>query len=81
MMECVQVHILRTDGYFIGQVRGIGCRNWRTITGKCRTGSSALAAAVIKMRASDKRARSIFVPTGDTGSYYGPSIDMEARRT
>jgi hypothetical protein len=74
------LHILRTTGHYIGQVRGIGCRNWRTVTGRCREPTKALSKAVTCMGDRDKRARALYVPTGDTGSYYGPSLAMEARR-
>lgn len=74
------LHILCTTGHYVGQVRGIGCRNWRTVTGHCRESTNALSKAVARMGDRDKRARALYVPTGDTGSYYGPSLAMEARR-
>ena len=74
------LHVLRTPGHYIGQVRGIGCRNWRTVTGHCRSAESALSQAIAKMVRNDKRARCLYVPTGETGGWYGPTLAMEARR-
>lgn len=71
------VHILRARGYYIGQVRGEGCRNYRTVTGHCRNPYRALAAAVLKMTRSDKRARVLFI---DRSGWYEPNLAMEARR-
>jgi hypothetical protein len=76
----VSIHILRTPGYHVGYVRGIGCRNWRRVTGKHKRAESALAAAVRKMERDDKRACVMFVPTGETGMYYEPHMEMEANR-
>ena len=75
------IHVLRTTGYYVGQVRRIGCRTWRTVTGKHTHPESAFAVAAHKMEREDKRVRVLLIPTGDTGSYYGPSIMMEGKRT
>lgn len=74
------MHILRVRGHYIGQVRGIGCRNWRTITGKCRSAQGALARAVAQMGRDDKRARALLIPNLEM-SWYEPTVMMEARRT
>lgn len=72
------IHILRTPGRFIGQVRANGARNWHTVTGKCATSESALVRAAGKFAKQDKRVRVLFVPSGD--SYYAPHVCIEARR-
>ena len=74
------IHILRTSGYYLGQTRGYGCRRWRTVTHKCRTAERALAVAAMRMNRDDKRARALYCPSGDTGSYYSPVVSMEAQR-
>ena len=74
------LHILRTSGHYIGQLRGNGYRLWRTVTGRCSQPENALAAAVLRMERTDKRARVLFVPTGETGAHYEPTLAMEARR-
>lgn len=71
------LHICVPRGYYLGQVRGIGCRNWRSVTGRCRKPEAALSKAVAIMRRDDKRARVLFV---DTGGWYGPNLVMEANR-
>lgn len=76
------VHILRTPGHYIGQVKGLGCRTWRTKTKtEHATPESAMAVAALSMGARDKRARVLFIPTGETGSYYGPTVAMELKRS
>lgn len=74
------IHILRTKGSYIGQVRGYGCRRWRTVTGKCRSAEAALSLALGKMRSDDKRARALFMPNFEW-SWYEPHIAMEAARS
>lgn len=74
------VHILRTPGHYVGQVRLRGHRTWQTVTGRCGSSERALGKAVTKMTQSHKRARSVFVPTGDSGAYYDPHVSMEACR-
>lgn len=72
------VHVNRTGGAFIGQLRGIGCRNWRTVTGRCKTPEYALAAAARKMQRDDHRVRVLFDPTQP--SYYGPTQVLDCKR-
>lgn len=74
------LHILRTRGTYIGQVRGYGCRRWRTVTGKCRSAESALGRAIAQMHRDDKRARALYVPNFEW-SWYEPTVAMEASRT
>ena len=70
------VHVLRTTGYYLGQVRPAFFRQWRTVTGRCRTAEGALAKAANEMR-SYKRARVLFVPRSP---YYEPHVAIEALR-
>lgn len=76
----MNLHILRTRGYYIGQVRGIGCRHWRTVGRRRAECTRAMADALRSMRRRDKRARVLFCPTGESGSYYEPTLSMELRR-
>lgn len=73
------IHVLCTKGSYIGQVRGYGCRRWRTVTGKCQSGEAALVRAIGKMRRDDKRARALFVPNFEW-SWYEPNVSMKAER-
>jgi len=72
-----RLHILIPKGSYLGQVRGIGCRRWRTVTGNCRSAQSALSRAVSAMGKRDKRARALFI---DSSPYYEPHVAMEAHR-
>lgn len=69
------IHILRPSGYYIGQVRGLGCRLYRTVTGKCRSTESAMSKAVLKMKKNDKRVRVLFI---DDSGWYEAMTKMEA---
>ena len=71
------VHIHAPRGYYIGQIRLYGHQRWQTVTGKCRSDTSAMAKAVEKMTPDHKRARVLFI-TYD--GWYEPSITMEAQR-
>lgn len=70
------VHIHTPKGEYIGQVRGYGCRKWRTVSKGRRSAQRTLAAAVRKMKPSDKRARVLFC-----AEWYEPVVLMEASRT
>ena len=70
------VHICRPRGYYIGQLRGIGCRRWRTVTGHCRSDMGALRNAISKAGRDDKRARTLFI---DRSGWYEPNLGAEAR--
>ena len=76
----MNIHILHTTGYYIGQVRLRGHQRWQTVTGHCKSGERALARAVAKMGYEHKRARCVFMPTGENGQYYDPHVSMEASR-
>lgn len=76
MAETSNLHINWARGYYIGQVRSVGCRKWDTVTGRCQTAESALSRAALKMR-HRKRARALFV---DTTGYYDPHVSIEATR-
>jgi hypothetical protein len=78
-MTCMHfgnVHICRPSGYYIGQLRRVGCRNWRTVTGHHRTSTAALRRALIHAGREDKRARTLFI---DRSGWYEPSLGAEAR--
>lgn len=70
------IHICWARGHYIGQVRKVGHRRWKTVTGKRRSAESALTAAASKMR-DMKRARVLFI---DSSGWYGPNVVMEAVR-
>ena len=69
------IHILRPRGHYIGQVRGVGCRLWQTVTKPRRSAHNALAAAVLKGKGM-KRARVLFI---ENSGWYEPNLIMEAR--
>lgn len=71
------VHIYAPPGYYLGQVRRTGAQRWQTVTGKCRSDTSAMAKAVTAMKAEHKRARVIWVTTC---GYHAPTVVMEASR-
>jgi len=77
MPDACTIHVCVPRGYFVGQVRGIGCRKWRTVTGRCRDPRRALARAVCKMARDDKRARVLFI---DRSGWYEPNLVMRASR-
>lgn len=70
------LHICRSRGYYVGQVREAGYRRWKNATGKCRTAEAAMSRAALKMH-DMKRARVLFV---DSSGWYEPNVVMEARR-
>lgn len=69
------LHIHAPKGYYLGQLRGYGCRNWRTVIKTRNSWRHAMAGAVKKMSVDDKRARVIFCT--DDG-WYGPTLIIEA---
>ena len=73
--EPVLVHINQPRGHYIGQLRGYGCRLYRTVTGKCCTKESAMSKAVLQMMGNDHRARVLFI---DAAGWYEPAVMMEA---
>lgn len=76
----VRIHVNKPSGYFIAQVKRFRARRWRTVDNERRHDSAvgALVAAVLAMKADDKRARVLWVT--DDG-WYDPDVRMEARRT
>lgn len=74
-MSKSRLHVCIPRGYYIGQLRLVGCRRWRTVTGRCKSYQSALSAAARKMRYEDKRARVLFI---DTSGWYEPTLIIEA---
>ncbi len=71
------VHISIPRGHYLGQVRRRGARRWRTVTGKCRSETAAMAKAALSMGRDDKRARVLFI---DNSGWYEPHVCMEASR-
>lgn len=72
----MNTHVNIPRGYYIGQVRPAGARLWQTVTGKCKSGESAMSRAALKMR-DKRRARVLFI---DTGGWYEPTLVMECSR-
>lgn len=70
-----KIHVCIPEGHYIGQLRTIGHRRWRTVTGRCRSLESAGSLAMKRMAYDDKRVRVLFVPTPP--SYYDPNIVFE----
>ena len=68
-------HIHAPQGEYVGQVRGQGCRIWRTVITTKNSAKHALAGAVRKMKPGDKRARVLFC-----AEWYDPVVVMEASR-
>lgn len=68
------LHICWAHGYYLGQVRRVGCRKWDTVTSKRKSAHHALAAAVLAGKGM-KRARVLFI---DGSGWYDPNIVMEA---
>lgn len=77
MSMTTYVHVNIPRGHYIGQTRGYGRRRWITVTRRHKNPEKAMAAAVVKMRPDDYRARAIFV---DNSGWYEPNIVMECRR-
>jgi len=75
-MHAGNLHICVPRGHYIGQLRGVGCRRWRTVTGKCRSSRTALMRAVAKAGREDKRARTLFI---DHSGWYEPNICASAK--
>lgn len=70
------LHLNVARGYWVGQVRSVGCRKWTTVTGRCRSPESALSRALLRMKRC-KRYRALFI---DTSGYYDPHVSIEAVR-
>ena len=70
------MHICWSRGYYIGQVRGRGCRKYEDVTGKCRSVEGAIAKAARRYR-NNHRLRVLFV---DSSGWYGPNVMFEGKR-
>lgn len=70
------IHINQPRGYFIGQVSHYGARKWETVTGKCKSGGTALSKAALD-KSGWFRIRVLFV---DSSGWYGPHITFEGNR-
>lgn len=71
------LHIYAPPSYYLGQVRRTGCQKWRTVTGKTKSLSRAMCAAIKAMNVDDKRARVLLC---STCGYLGPTVVMEAAK-
>lgn len=71
------IHILRSRGHYIGQIRMYGHQKWETVTDKRDTAENAMAQAVLSMTEDHKRARVLFI---DDSGWYEPNIVMECKR-
>lgn len=70
-----RVHIHAPKGYYIGQIRLYGCRQWKTVTGRCQSDTAAMASAVRTMTTNYKRARVLYC-----ADWYEPVLMMECAR-
>ena len=73
----MSIHIYSPPCYYLGQVRGRGCRRWRTVTGKSKSMKRAMCTAIKSMKEDDKRARVLLIATS---GYYEPTVVMEASK-
>ena len=71
----MRIHIHAPSGYYLGQVRAAYAKRWRTVTGKCKSDTAAMAKAVKAMDFCHKRARVIFC-----AELYEPNVVMELSR-
>lgn len=71
------VHINQPSGHYIGQVKALWAKRWRTVTKDLKDSKTAMAIAVLRMDENDARARVLFI---DDGGWYEPTIVMEAKR-
>jgi hypothetical protein len=71
------VHIHAPKGHYIGQVKRLWAKRWRTVTLNLLDAKTAMAIAVLRMDKEDSRARVLFV---DTDGWYEPHVVMECKR-
>lgn len=71
------VHIYAPAHYYLAQVRGIGCRNWRSLPDKYKYVQTAMCAAIMDMHENDKRARVLMIARD---GYLDPIVVMEANK-
>lgn len=74
----MNLHIHAPPGKYIGQIRRVGCRTWRTVTRDHASAESAMSSTLDYMKYNDKRARVLFC---DDSGYYEPNLVMELKRT
>lgn len=71
------LHIHAPSGYYLGQVKRLWEKRWRTVTLELTEAKTAMAIAVLRMEKEDSRARVIFC-THD--GYYDPNVVMELKK-
>ena len=64
-----RIHVLMASGYYIGQIRDIGHRKFKTVTERCKSMEGALSKAAAKAKAWH-RIRVLLI---DSNPYYGPT--------
>jgi len=69
--------IYAPPSYYLAQVRGYGCRNWRSLSSKYKSGQATMVAAVKAMQQGDKRARVLMIVRN---WYFEPVVVMECKR-
>jgi hypothetical protein len=69
-------HINIPSGHYIGQVRRLYARRWETVTGRCKSGETAMSKAAKKMLGKS-HARVVFL---DKSGWYEPVVVMECKR-
>jgi len=72
-----RLHIYAPACYYLAQVRGYGCRKWRSLPGKYKSGQAAIIGAIRVMRQGDKRSRVMMIARS---GYLDPVVVMECRR-
>ena len=70
-----KIHVLMSSGFYLAQVRRIGCRKYQTV-GKSKTLEAAIAKAGKAFR-GNHRIRVLFC---DSNPYYGPNLAFEGIR-
>ncbi len=70
------LHVTRSNGYYLGQVRRAGFSKWDAVTGKCRTMERALEKAA-KHFSGNFKLRVLFI---DCSGWYEPAVMFEGKR-
>jgi hypothetical protein len=71
------VHIHAPKGHYIGQVKRLWAKRWRTVTKDLLDAKTAMAIAVLRMDKDDHRARVLFI---DDEGWYEPHVVIEATK-
>lgn len=71
------VHIHAPKGHYIGQVKKLWAKRWRTVTLDLLDAKTAMAIAVLRMEKEDSRARVLFI---DDEGWYEPHVVMECNK-